>query len=577
MSVKKILVIVFFVFVLAVTFLVFRSNIKLPFSLDETEEASIGWKLNTMGPKTFQDVPGGNIPISHPLLYSFTQSLVQRFFGPQEMPLRIYGIFQFLLSLLVSMLIIAEITRENLLLRASAMGIGIVLYLLSPLLLQHAIVINADNNILTTLILVFLYFFIRYERLSGRRFLWSRLKLSLLFALCLWVKEMSPVFLFIGILGYRILCVDMKKMLLDLFLVGVMGITIFWLTWWLYCSISHIDALGFIKFTLINKSKKAFSQTYLKDSAWEVFRTGLRWHIYWVSAPFFIALFIFCVERVKNLIKARKPDHLDLLFAAALGIWVPFQFFKASIDMMKYQYPSYVVFIILISWLFANMLVRKEEKTGQSMFGAKNLTILLVSFSGFAFYYFRIGDYLLAIWRPMHQHMNGHFLYYYYIPIVLALVIVFIVSRKKVLWENITLALVLLIIPINVALGLNQAKAKYTTAEIWLNYGEVGLRDCIEYLSQRLKGTSITAVRFDIEYYLRERYHLNIYNITTDKLFLATDPRVLFFLFSQVPFDVVVLDPISGVMQLNKEIFMLVDKFFVLEKRIGNFLVYRRR
>ncbi|MCU0666194.1 MAG: hypothetical protein MUF05_03755 [Candidatus Omnitrophica bacterium] len=563
------------------SYLAFRNAVRQPFHLDEAEEATMGLKFSRIGPKTFLPVAEGNMPVTHPLLYTFTHALVQKVFGPAELPLRLYGVFHFLLSLFLSALILFKLLSDKKkYLQRTGLAILTGLYLVNPLLVQHSVVINADNNILASTILLFLYFFIDFEMkgdLDKKSGIKSRLKLAVLFSLCLWSKELAPSFLLCGIIVYRILSCEFKKMLLDLLLVGITGFIIFWLGWWLYCFFTGTDVLGFIKFTLINKSKQAFTPNYFSQ-LWERFFYGLRWHIYWVSAAFFTAGAIFVYTRVKNFFLTRKAETVDFIFVCALSMWVPFQLFRPTIDMLKYHYPAYNLLLILVAWTAIWAIEKKEEATGKaftvSALQACVLSLVLIIFTA---HYYTLGDYLLGLWGPLYKYLNGHFLWYYYLPLGFAFILISLFLKIKDWMPGFALTSVLLIFPINIALSLNQAKADYLTFEIWLNYGEKGLGKTVEYLSSRIQDGSVTVLRQDIEYYLVYRKGIKIaQNIPPEKIFQASDRMLLLVFLSQSPVEYFVADKISSKIIADEEIFNLIGKYFILEKNFGDFYIFRR-
>ncbi|MFH1767596.1 MAG: hypothetical protein ABH858_00360, partial [Candidatus Omnitrophota bacterium] len=344
-----------FLVIIAVNIAALNSAVRQPFTLDETEEARMGRKINIIGPKTFTLPPEeGGETISHALLYTYSHALVQRIFGKGDLALRLYGVFHYLLSLFLVLAIISEVTPGgDKYLRRWAKYIAAVLYLLNPLLLQHCLVINADNNILTTAILVFIYFFIRFEvKTEGgedRKYVLSRFPLAFLLALCFWAKELTPIFVSAGIVLYRITAGDVKKAIMDFFLVAILGLVLFWLTWWLYCFFTATDVLAFVKFTIINKSKYAFRLGFIK-SILDGFFVVFRWPLYWVSAPFFTILILLLFQRIKSFFKQKKAVITDCIFLVAACVWFPYLFFKPNPDMMKYQYPAYPLFIIFISY-----------------------------------------------------------------------------------------------------------------------------------------------------------------------------------------------------------------------------------
>jgi hypothetical protein len=574
---KKIVILCVAISIVGIAYVTLRPTLRRPFVLDEVEESQIGWKLITMGSATFRSVPGGNMPVSHPLLYTLTQSLLQRVFGHQEFPLRLYGVFHFLVSLGLVLLIIREVIGAEARLKRWGMFLAAALYLLNPLLLQHSVVINADNSILTTAILVFIYFFIRFEKLQGKAFFYSRLQLALLLALCYWCKEMAPIFLTLGILVYRLLRRQTDVFKLELFLVGLGGVVIFWFTWWLYCRITGTDVWGFIKYTMVGKSRSAFSSRYLKG-LFDILFVGFRWPVYWVSAPFFITLGAFCFQRAKNFLQRTPLEPVDCIFLAAAAIWVPFQFFRPNLDMMKYQYPCYPLFIIVISWYVIQQVKQNVSAGGAWIFCLRNLLVFAGLCALLVFHYYMLGDYLLMLREPLAKHLHGHFYLYYYLPVILICAAVMSASCRRLRWAHGIIACTLCVLPINAGLCLNQAKAGYDTAEIYLNYGESGLQQTIAYLGTRVKPGSTIAVREDLEYHLTKRCGIAIaLNIVPYNLFHVSDPKVMQVVFSQAPIEYLVLDKISTGRMVNNDAFVLLGQYFILEQKMGDFYIFHRK
>ena len=576
-NLAKGLLTLFALLVLIACIAAFRTAVRQPFHLDEAEEALMGLKMSRIGPRAFLAVPGGGMPVTHPLLYTFTQAAVQRVFGPGEFPLRMYGVFHFVVSLILLLAIINELLKEDRFLKNIGMGIGALLYIINPLLIQHSVVINADNNILTTTILVFIYFFVRFEKFDGDRFFYSRFLLGLLLALCFWAKELAPAFIFFGILVYRLINREFGKFICEVVLIGMVGLAVFWVTWWIYCAATGTDVLGFIKYTIIGKSKRAFSRSYLSDISNMVFY-GSRWNIYWASVPFFVSLAAVFVRRAGSFITDRRLNSTDLIFICAITAWVPFQFFRPTIDMVKYQYPTYPLFIAVIACVSVGAIRARARKLNGRYICGNDAVLLFALTAVLTFHYYAIGDYLLVLWKPLTRHLNSHFLTYYYLPLAIIAVTVVVVSKRAVIWNNLFLSAVIFIVPVNLGLDLNHAKAKYATFEIWLNYGEAGLRDTAEYLKANVKNGGIVAVRYDLEYYLIHRYGLNVKNaVCPEKLFRTTDNVVVNRLFSEIPIQYFVVDHVSATASLNPDLPQLIERYFIFDRQIGDFYIYRRR
>lgn len=564
---------VLLVCVVALSILAFRPIVHQPLALDETEEFSIGWQINNIGAKTFR--PGGQ-EITHPLLYSYSHALVQRIFGDREFPLRMYGVFHYGLCLGLLILIIRSLVPARTGLQGPTGLIAAILYLLNPLLVQHSVVINADNNILTTAILIFIYFFIRGEQRppEDKGYLWSRLFLGLLLAVCFWAKEVTPALVAIGVLLYRVLSPRRKTFVLDFFCILVFGFLVFWLSWWLYCAVNGIDVLAFVKSTIIGKGRLAIIQFSQKNTSRWILKT-FYWPTYWVGAPFFIALVIIFVRRIITFFKTKAVAPLDLIFIVGLCIWWPFQFIKPNVDMMKYQYPAYPLFIIVISFYVARVL-GKEALIGNKYKHALATVILL---SAAAFYYYLLGDYILRLGYFAVKKIDVLFLIRYYTPIlVVAATALAFFRHRGLAWKRGLLSIIFFIIPINAGLLLNQARADYTTVEVYLNYGESGLRETVEFLARRVRDGSVIAVRNDIIFYLRHRHGIRVKSNYDPKRFpmdVELDERLADFL-TKAPIEYMVFDKVSTVSLRGKAMAQAVKDNYILLKKIGTFYIFKK-
>jgi hypothetical protein len=555
----------------------FSSVIRQPFNLDEVEEATMGRKFGLIGPAAFLDVPGGGEQISHPLLYTFSHALVQRVFGPGEIPLRVYGVVHYLISFLLVILIARKLIGTGT--PGGRLGIALsgMLFISNPLLLQHSVIVNADNNILTTLMLLFMYFFVSYEDtdMSCRRALAVRgIKLGVLFALCLWAKLLAPLLMAAGIVFARVLNRQNEKTIADIIGIAIFGTALFWCTWYLYCAATGTDVMSFIHFTLLGKGRIAFSPRNM-DIIRRTFLASFRWPVYWVSAPFFVLVAAICVKRAWDFIKKRKLSAADMILTASVFIWVPFQFFRPSMDMMKYQYPAYPFLFIVIGYAASKAVNMAGEKS--ILFFGRASACITVIWVLTLYHYYRLGDYILALWRPMHSFLNGHFLVYYYLPLGVATALVFMAAGRGKKCANVFLALVFLVMAINSALLINQAAADYITAEVYQNYGESGFRETVAYLKGRISPGMTVASRWDVAYYLRKEGASPESFMDSMILMQAFPTGRLRGLLTQRELTYVVLDQVFSPLRFGQERIAILSQYFVLEKKIGSFYVFRKK
>jgi len=559
--------------------LAFASILKYPFTLDETEEALMGQKVSKIGAKTFLNVPEGSMDVTHPLLYTYSHSLVQRIFGHGEIVLRLYNIFHYMLSLFLVILITRILAGDSQTVKNVASLISATLYISNPLLLQHSVVVNSDNSIVTTAILVFAYFFIRSEqqKKEGKEYIISRLFLGLLFAICLWAKESTPIAMAVGLFLYNAFSKNRNRFLIDLVCIFFFGLIVFWISWWLYCAITGVDLLGFVKFTIIGKSKEAFSGRHLST----IIKAGIRalvWPIYWASAPLMLLMGLILGSRFYKILKLEKPKPIDFILSAAFFIWLPFQFIKPNPDMMKYQYPSYPLFITAIACYFAQA-VRVARGEGTRLIKNRlSAPLILISMFALGAYYYNLGDYILVLWYGISQYMNSHFLIYYYLPIIIAVAACFFLMKKIPNFTKAVLLSVFFVIPINSGLLMNQAKADYATFEIYRSYGEAGLRDTIEYLSKCIRPGSTTALRNDLSYYMTHKKGIKTkHNFDPKRILAVKNPKTIAIFLARAPMEYIVFDKVSSSNEISNYVLSAIGQYFTLEKQIGDFYIFKRR
>ena len=571
---------VVFLFLIAVSanIIAFKTVIRQPFNLDEFEESRMGWKFSQIGPRAFLDVPEGGECISHPLLYTFSHAAIQKVFGPEEVTLRLYGVSHYLISLFLVFLIARKLIGTDTFGGRLGIAISCMMFISNPLLVQHSIIVNSDNNILTTMMLIFIYFFVSYEKVlehSRKTLVISRIKLGIIFALCLWAKIIAPALMLAGLVFSRILNRQNEKTLADILGIAVFGTGVFWLTWYIYCVLTGTDLFAFINFTFVGKGSIVFSARHM-DSIQKIFLASFRWPIYWVSAPFFILLIGIMLNRAFGFIKKKKLAVADMILLSSVFVWVPFQFIKPNIDMMKYQYPAYPLFFIVIGYVVSRVAngVNKED-----IFFFGKVESFLIPLGGLLIYhYYKLGDYILVLIRPMSSFLNGHFLVYYYLPVFLVIALTVMASNKKNRMVNIVIAFVFFVITVNSALLVNQAKADYITAEVYRNYGEKGFRETVTYLQNKIDSGMVIAARWDIIESCsnsaegEKRNFPAIPGLITDM-----DENEFRKFISDPKLGYIVLDQVFPPIMFGQKKTEMIFEYFVLEKNIGSFFVLRKK
>jgi len=574
---RGIILLIAAVFILAVVSVSFYFSIPKPFTLDEAPMVRMAEKITLMGPKTFLPEPGGGEPLAHPPLYDYMNALVIKLFGAGETALRGVGLFFYILSLVVLIIFTRSVFRKSPHEKNIASLIVASLYLVNPLIIQSSILIDGDSGISAFLILLFCLLFYIFDGYEGRNFFYSRFILALVLAVSLMIKELTPVFLSAGIILYRVFCRDFKKLLLDVFFTVGTAVCLFWAGWHLYCFFSGTDPLAFLKYTLLKKGGKV-TPTFLFKQVTLLFMTG-KWPFYWPSAPFSLLVFAAFFYRLKVFFKEKALKSEDFAFISATVIFIPYQFVKPSLEMMKYQYPAYPLFVFAVTWLVMRVVFtgeRQKKMPGQSETTNRDYTKIVYTFfiflMIFSAYYYKMGDHILVLWNrlPMQFYLS------YYLPLFCGIVIFRLLFKEWRWQKSLICALAVFIYPINIGLNLNQTAA-YTTSATWMNYGERGFMETVEYLGKHANPKILLLARKDICYYLNYKYKLDFPVYYPTPLFKEKDGSKLIWLFENVPVEYFVFDRISSVRRANKDIFSIIDRYFFAEKSFGDFIILKNK
>lgn len=550
-----------------------------PFTLDEAEMAQRSQMIRDYGPKGPEKLfgEGSGEAIPHPPMYEYSLALVFRLFGENEAAGRGFGAFCYFLAGVCFYFSLRRLVRgEPEAVRAVAFFAGFCLYLVNPLVIQHVMLIDSDAAYSFLFLNVCVCVFLNTED-SAERGLRSRGPLALAFMLLFLSKEGTPILCASGIMAYRLAGRQFKKAAADLAAVAA-GAAMAWTAWLLLSHFAGIDPWIFIR--------QQYGWRYSRIGKLEMLLRVLprtaeiaRWPLLWVSPPFWALLGAFFVKRLADFVRERRTELLDAAWLVALAVWIPYFFIKPSIDMMKYQHPSYPLLMLVLA-AGCGRLFRRDVFVEGARRAAPAALVLAAVLTA---YHHRLGDYLLdAIhvwsWAPWRTKMIACVA-----PAALAAAAApFLpVFRKDRGRAAVALALLFSIFPAEIALAWHQT-APYTTAESWLNYGEKGLRETAAYLAPKLQGSTPTAVRKDVLYYLARDYGITLEkNRRLSFLFreAGKKPAIAALEFEKLdPPSYVTMDLVS--MMTNPMLAQYAKRLplnFVPEKKIGDFTVLRHK
>jgi hypothetical protein len=567
-----------------------------PFSLDETDIALRAHLILTEGPFPKGFISGRAEALTHPPLYEFVMAGLFKAAGETERAARGLGAIIFLTVCILACLTLRELSR-NLTpwVRTVSITALAVTLLVNPLMIQHALLIDADTTGTALCIALFFYIFVRSRHSVGAAYLTSRLLLCLITAAMFLFKEMGPYAVMTGVSVHHLLNRSFKKFVVDLVLILGGGAALAWTLWSAYATALGMDP-GRI---FISQGSARYSSVISPAFLRKVLRSLpviARWPTYWLSAPLLTFLTITLVARLITYLRTWKTETADALWIAGLAVWIPFFLFKPSIDMMKYQFPVYPILLIAAIYGAATAAAPAAGLAGLqnnttpvflSTFRGRVLAGLMMLTAVAIFVHYRgLGDYLLFLFQRADRPLWVSFVPRYHTPWITLAAAVLITSAliKKnrlaiCLWSLLGIAL-----PIQLALDWNQAKARYTTVESWMNYGEKGLKDSVDHLIRHgVRPLSIGCWRKDIQYYLERRHGIPASRVIyPDELYRTPEtqlPELERFLRSGA-LEWIVTDPISLLKMSDARmarINAIIGRYYQISSVFGGFTIYRHR
>jgi 4-amino-4-deoxy-L-arabinose transferase-like glycosyltransferase len=489
----------------------FCSSVALqkPFNLDEADFTSLAHNIKLSGRpilyvaedfvkdlcnlKLYSAEQHLGYGLWHPPLYGNLLALWFKIFGETTLAGRLFGLFCAIISLFLCLIIIKEICTYENINKEDRFFISVlasILYFINPLILQFSLLIDIDNSIQPILILLFFYIFIKNYRNDKLRF---DIYLGLIFGISLLAKLPTPPLVLISIFVFYLFERKIGKAFKKTFIIGFVGIIFFLLIWLTYAISLSLPVNFFLVYNYgtkvlpILKYKALFLLPLIKNTS--------IFFVSWVSPAFIILAIIGMGDKLLNFIRTKKLSPLILLIIFSLVVWCAYTIFYPRGSMMKYQFINYQIFIVIISFLIFKYL--------------KNLTMkeLIISFIGGAifllFMFFRVPDSVMLSYNFLSKRAMISTIIFYLLPtFILPFGLSFLFSgtlKTKYLILGFFVALLVY----NISLDFKQV-APYTTTNDWNNYGELGLKETIDYLDKNLSSEGTIICRKDVGYYLKE-------------------------------------------------------------------------
>lgn len=452
------------------------------------------WLYNSGGSPHFQ------LGLWHASIYVFLIGLCYRLFGPENWAARLTGAVCLGLDLWLLLRILRRLVAVDR--YAWTASLLAILFLANPFLLQEGLMLDIDNTIMTTALLLFLHEYLRMER-PGLSWLGRVLRLALLLSLISWAKEFAGAYALVSAAGYEILARRWRR-IGALLVAAIVGVALFAALWMTFCRALDVPADYFIAFSISRRLAKAdgvFTQVVAhRGFVGAVVSIGktLVHSVTWVS-PCWAALGLMALaSRVHHVWRRRAPEPVDLLAIFVLFLLLLAKVIRPSGWFLKYEYPAYAPLTLLIAlWLAPRLSCpawRRLVLAGILMIAVAWVQVLT------------LGDPVSTVYDlVVSQHATASVLVLFYLVLGAALDgILFVLNRRRWRAPEPILAAALIIGTLGAQLGLAwKQQAPYTTAPDWPNYAEPSFAPVVARLRNTLRPGDVPVCRKDIGYAIR--------------------------------------------------------------------------
>jgi 4-amino-4-deoxy-L-arabinose transferase-like glycosyltransferase len=494
----------------------------------------------------------------HPTLYLHSLAISYSMFHVNEFSARIVGV----LCMLVSAALVYLISNRLLGLRKLSI-LAVVLYLVSPLLVQGSLVVDIDNTILTPLSLLFLYCVLLAE--EGGWNTKSILLVSVVLALCLWAKLFTAIILILSVVIYLLLKEGVKAVK-KVSVFCVLALVLYSVSWLLYSTLNNYSECQtlypFLHLYKITKSQSGLSIMSMLKRAFTV--------VGWFFPQTLLVGVVVAYQRLREFKKDRKIGSIDLLIACGILLYTIYFISAPPWGFPRYQYPMVGMLCIIAAYSIRNLKMDGILKT------------LVVSAGILLVYYLVLGDPFLSFYtmkETLLEYPSKAVQVYANMllkPVLFLLpsILLFIILRNRKIAVESSLMLSLLIpaLAAGIAVDVIQARADYSTNYL---YGETGLREALDYMSAMPEGASVLSQSKEIAFYLRNKDITMVF----DRHMLQNKTVFLELLEKQNP-DYIAVRTVRSEADYNTagqpEVKQILEGKYD-KKTFGSFAVYKKR
>jgi hypothetical protein len=309
----------------------------------------------------------------HPPLYVYLLGLQYRLFGYTETSGRILGVALNLVTGAIVFLTGRALSPAGPYARQATGVLAAAFYLLSPLTVQSALILDIDGTVLTLLLAIMAYLVIRLPSEHYVRFL---LGMSLLLATSLWAKLTTPIGLFGCLLLTRVLCGRFRLAAVEALVVGAGGLFLFIVTWGLACLFLRMPfdmpfAVTWIEFLSASQSPGGWLRS--PTAAMQALAPSLLW-----AGPYLATLFACAgLNGLRESIVTRSIQAIDLYIGFGVVVYVVYLIKLAG------GFPKYHIAMMPFWAVVAATLVVRTV----GLLSWHEIPVLFVGFALFAWYF----------------------------------------------------------------------------------------------------------------------------------------------------------------------------------------------
>lgn len=486
----------------------------------------------------------------HPTLYINSLAIFIKVFGYSEVSVRFFGITCTLISAYLLILILRRLIKKN----ETAETLFLGLFLLNPYTIANTTLPDIDSTVLPVVILLFIYFSLKY--LLPKKDMSNRVVLILgaLFGLALWSKLTTPLIIppFLVCLAI-ITSRSYKKSLIFTLKVTLFGSLAFITTYLMYCKLLNLSTTYTYHFLLDSFTKGTSSDGALVGAIKNLENT--RNFIYWPTLPIVGLFGVSLIGVMFDNAKGEKNNIKKLLVLMGSTVTI---FYIALIapfgGFFKYPFPVFGILILAIVFFYDRYF--RDTKIN-------SLYALLATSLGFV---------IEKIFWKDSMFLNG--LPFKNLTLLLLIMVACFILLKRVT-HNIATGLFVLFIFFSIGFQLSisryQAISTYPTK---YHYGQTGLDQTTAYLRSNTDSEEVIWSMKDVGYYVNNRYYES-YGYYFDKS-LEND-LINMLNGSKVRYYVVT----TGIGQDNIDAYpnikQILDTNAVKEKQFGNFIIYKSK